>query len=83
MAFYSLPTGKLPKKTETERLAKIPANYESRFYKTLDDPFAKSFDIYFQCDILSKAPSEDVINYLLATSKFGKGMQDDINMCVT
>ena len=48
-----------------------------------DDPFNKLFDTYFQPDILSKAPSEDVKNYLLATSNFGKGMQDDINMYVT
>ena len=41
------------------------------------------FDTYFQPDILSKAPSEDVKNYLLATSNFGKGMQDDIYMYVT
>ena len=28
-------------------------------------------------------PCLDVKNYLLATSDFGKGMQDDINMYVT
>ena len=70
MAYYSLPTGRLHKKTETKRLSKIPGNYESRFYKTLDDPFNKSFDMYFQRDVLSKAPSKDVKNYLLATSDF-------------
>ena len=70
MAYYSLPTGRLHKNNETKRLSKIPANYESRFYKTLDDPFNKSFDTHFQRDVLSKAPSEDVKNYLFATSNF-------------
>ena len=47
MAYYSLPTGRLHKKTETKRLSKIPANYKSRFYKTRDDLFNKSFDTMF------------------------------------
>ena len=56
MAYYSLPTGRFHKKTKSKRLSKIPANYESRFYKTLDDPFNKPFDTYFQRDIVSKKP---------------------------
>ena len=83
MAYYSLQTGRLHKKTETKKLAKIPASYESRFYKTLDDLFDKSFDTYFQRDIISKASGKDVKNYLLATSNFGKCMQDNINLHVT
>ena len=83
MVYYSLPTCRLRKKTKTKELSKTPANYESRFYKTLDDSFNKSFDTYFQRDVLSKAPNQDVKNYLLPTSDFGKGMQDDINMYVT
>ena len=82
MVHYYLRTGRLHKKTETKRLSTIPPNYESRFYKTLDDPLNKSFDTCFQRDVLSKAPSKDVKKYLLATSDFGKGMQDDINMYV-
>ena len=35
MTYYSLPTGKLHKNTKTKKLPKIPASYESRFYKTL------------------------------------------------
>ena len=83
MVYYSLLTGKLHKKTKTKKLAKIPASYESRFYKTLADPFDKPFNALFQYDIISKAPNDDVKNYLLATSNFGKGMQDDINKYVT
>ena len=64
MAYYSLPTGKLHKKTETKKLAKIPAVYEKRFYETLADSFDKPFDTLFQRDIISKAPSDDVKNYL-------------------
>ena len=59
MTYYSLPTGK---KNETRKLSKIPANYGSRFYKTLEDQFAKSFDTYFQRDIISKTASKDVKN---------------------
>ena len=83
MTYYSLPTGKLHKKTETKDLAKIPTSYDKRSYETLADPFDKSFDTLFQRDIISKAPGDDVKNYLLATSDFGKGMQDDINMYIT
>ena len=71
------------RKIKTKNLVKIPASYESRFYKTLDDPFDKPFDTYFQRDVISKAPSDVVKDYLLATSDFGKRMQDDINMYVT
>ena len=41
MAYCSLLTGKLHKKTKTKKLAKILASYDSRFYKTLGDPFDK------------------------------------------
>ena len=64
-------------------MSKIPANYVSSFYKTLDAPLNKSFATYFQRDLLAKAPSEDVKNYLLVTGDFGKDIQDDINMYVT
>ena len=72
--FYSLPKGTLHEKKRNKKLTKIPASYESRFYKTLDDPFDKSFDTLFQRDAIKNAPGEDVKNYLLATSHFGKGM---------
>ena len=62
MAYYSLPTGRVHKKNETRKLSKIPANYGSRFYETLDDQFPKSFDTYFQCNIISKTASKDVKN---------------------
>ena len=54
MAYYSLPIGKFHKKTETKKLAKNPASYGKTFYKTLTDPFDKSFDTLFQRDIISK-----------------------------
>ena len=49
----------------------------------LGDPFDESFDWNFQHEIISDSPGENVQNYLLATSNFGKSMQDDINMHVT
>ena len=76
-------TGTLHKKTETKKQAKTPGSYKNRFYKTHDDPFDKSFNTYFQCNIISKALSEDVKNHLLATSDFGKGTQGDINRYFT
>ena len=80
MGFYSLPSGKLPKKTKVKRLKKIPTGYENKFYRDLGDLFDKYFDSNFQPDVISNASSEDVKNYFLATSDFGEGMQDDINM---
>ena len=56
MAFYSLPSGKLHSK-KVERLKKIPAGHENRFYKDLGDPFDESFDLNFQHEIISDAPS--------------------------
>ena len=41
------------------------------------------FDTLFQRNAIKNVPSKDVKNYLLATSNFGKGMQDDTNMYVT
>ena len=52
-------------------------------FSYLGNPFDESFDWNFQHEIISDAPSENVQNYLLATSNFGKSMQDDINMYVT
>ena len=80
MAFNYLPSGKLDKKTKVEVVKKIPASYKNKFYKVLGNPFEKFFYSNFQREIISDAPSEDVKSYLLATSDFGKGVQDDINM---
>ena len=49
----------------------------------MGDPFDKSFDSDFQRSIIKDVPDDDVKNYLLATSNFDKGMQDDTNMYVT
>ena len=46
-------------------------------------PFDKSFDRDFKRCIIKDVPDDDVKNYVLATSDFGKGMLDDINMYVT
>ena len=73
MAFYSLPTGKLHKKAKIKKLKKVPAGYESKFYRSLGNPFDKSFDSDFQWRIIKDFPDHDVKNYLLATSNFGKG----------
>ena len=78
MVFYSLPSGKLPKKTKVKRLKKIPTGYENKFFRDLGDLFDKYFDSNFQPDVISNASSD-----FNATSDFGEGMQDDINMYLT
>ena len=85
MSFISLPTGKLHKKTETKKLKNFPACYLGRFYKNLADNVDSSLGSDFHGRIANDAdiPTDDVQKYLLATSDFSKGMQDDINHYVT
>ena len=83
MAYYSLAFGKLYKKTRVKKLKNLPSNFETDFYKNWLDNVDSSFDLNFQRKIVSEAPNENVKNYLLATSKFGKHMQEDINLYIT
>lgn len=83
MPYYSLPFGKLHKKTRVTKLKNLPSNFENDFYKNWLDNVDSSFDLNFQRKIVSEAPNENVKNYLLATSKFGKCMQEDINLYIT
>ena len=85
MDFYSLPTGKLYKKTKKSRLKNFPAGYVGSFYRNL----AENVDNFLGSDFFGKIasdaniPPEDVQKYILATSDFAKGMQTDINHFVT
>ena len=85
MGFYSLPTGKLHKKTKKSRLKNFPAGYVGSFYKNLADNVDNflGFDFYGRIANDSDKPSEDVQKYILANSDFAKGMQTDINHYVT
>ena len=81
MGFYSLPTGKLHKKTKKSRLKNFPAGYVGSFHGSL----ANNFDNVLGSDFYGKIagdgniPSEDIQKYIFATSDFAKGMQTDIN----
>ena len=85
MSFISLPKGKLRKKTETKKLKNFAAGYLGRFYRNLADNVDSSLGSDFYGRIANDAdiPTDDLQKYLLATSDFSKGMQDDINHCVT
>ena len=84
-AFCSLPTGKLHKKLKQSRLKNFPAGYVGNFYKNLPDNVDNFSGSNFYGRITNDAniPSEDTQKYILATSDFAKGMQNDINHYVT
>ena len=85
MSFISLPTGRSHKKTETKKLKSFPAGYVGRFYRDLADVVdsAARSDFYWRIVYDVDIPSEIVQKYLLATTDFAKGMQDNINLYVT
>ena len=79
--FYSLPTGKLHKKPKQSRLKNFPAGYVGSFYRNLADNVDNFLgsDFYGRISNDVNIPSEDIQKYILATSDFAKGMQNDIN----
>ena len=81
MGFYSLPTGKLYKKTRKSRLKNFPAGYVGSFYRNLVDNIDDCLgsDFYGRIANDSNIPPEDVQKYVLAISDFTKGIQTDIN----
>ena len=85
MGFYSLPTGKLTKKTEKKKLKNFPAGYVRRFCRYLANNVDTFMGSNFYCRIANDCniPSEDIQKYILATSDFAKGMQTDINHYLT
>ena len=85
MSFISLPTAKLHKKTETKKLKNFPAGYVGSFYRHLANTVDSTVNSDFYRRIANDPdiPSEDIQKYLLATSGFAKGIQDDINLYVT
>ena len=81
MGFYSLLTGKLHKKPRKNRLKNFPAGYLGSFYRNLADNVDNFLGSDFCGRIANSAniPSEDIQKYILATSDFTKGMQNEIN----
>ena len=80
---FLLPTNKLHKKENTQRLNNFPAGYVGSFYRNLADRVDTSSDFYANIANNANIPKEDVQKYLLATSDFAKSMQTDINHYVT
>ena len=77
--------GKLYKKPEKKKLKNFPACYIGKFYRNLAD----NVDMFLGSDFYGRItndtdiPSEDVQKYILVSSDFAKGMQRDINHCLT
>lgn len=76
MSFISLHTGKLHKKTEKKKF--FHAGYVGKFYRDLAD----NVDTFLGLDFYGRI-TNDAEKYLLTTSDFSTGMQDDINHYVT
>ena len=81
--FFLLPTSKLYKKENTQRLKNFPAGYVGNFYRNLADNINTDSDFYLRIAADSDIPKEDVQKHLLATSDFAKSIQTDINHYVT
>ena len=81
--FFLLPTNKLYRKENTQRLKNFPAGYVGNFYRNLADNINTDSDFYSRIAADSDIPKEDVQKYLLATSGFAKSIQTDINLYVT
>ena len=67
-----------------KKLTNLPANYEKAFYKERAERIDKLFASPFQQSILTnQLLSNDVKNYLLATSESGQDIQSEIDLYVT
>ena len=81
MSFISLTAGKTHKETKAKKLKDFPTGYVGTFYRNLVNNIdgAVTSDFYGRIANEADIPSSDVQKYLLATSNFAKGMQNDIN----
>ena len=85
MSFISLPTAKTHKETKIKKLKNFPAGYVAKFYRNLANNVdsAVTSDFYGRIANDADIPSSDAQKNLLTASDFAKGMQNDINHCVT
>ena len=82
--YHSLPRAKLFEKKKTKRLNNLPSNLEKTFYKEWAEEIDSSLDSASQRSILTNQMlSDDVKNYLLATSVFGQDIQLKIDLYLT
>ena len=70
--FFLLPTNKLYKKENTQRLKNLPAGYVGNFYRNLEDNINTDSDFYSKIAAYTDISKEDVQKYLLATSDFAE-----------
>lgn len=80
--FISLPGNRIHKKSETKRL-NLPSNFVESFYKDWLDRIDFSQETNFQQQFVNEPLSEDVRNFILATSDFGEEMQGEQDLYVT
>ena len=80
--FISLPGNRIHKKSEKKRL-NLPSNFVESFYKDWHDRIDFSQETDFQQQLVNEPLSEDVRNFILATSDFGEEMQGEQDLYVT
>ena len=85
MSYYSLSRVKLHKKDEIKKLNNLTSNYSRLFYKDR----ANDVDVDLPSTVATKILAEgqpltdDIKNVLLGTSDYARGVQSDIDLCVT
>ena len=79
--FISLPGNRIHKKVK-KRL-NLPSNFVESFYKDWHDRIDFSQETDFQQQLVNEPLSEDVRNFILATSDFGEEMQGEQDLYVT
>ena len=78
----SLPGNRIHKKVKKKRL-NLPSNFVESFYKDWHDRIDFSQETDFQQQLVNEPLSEDVRNFILATSDFGEEMQGEQDLYVT
>ena len=74
--FISLPGNRIHKKVKKKRL-NLPSNFVESFYKDWHYRIDFSQETDFQQQLVNEPLSEDVRNFILATSDFGEEMQGE------
>ena len=82
MAYYSLPSDKLKRKSKrTSKLKNLAQSYEVEFCIFQLGQIDNAFDSDFQRDLIWEIRSnEEVQKHLLASRKLGKHMEEEIDM---
>ena len=81
--FIIFRRNRIHKQEKTNRLNNLPYNFIESFYRDWLDGIDFSQDSDFQQQLVKNTPSEDVKNYLLATSEFDEEIQGEIDLYIT